>query len=125
MGQSPRPLPPPLHSPSNITKQLISSREQPSRLGRARIQGYKAWHPLAVSGKAWHAPLFQVFFGFAGSVLCPNGLVVRDLGYYLLLVAQVYILTLGGNIPHFSQMPEQLPAIPGAGCYNVNTMTTQ
>lgn len=82
MGQSPRPLPLLLHSPSNITKQLTSSRERPSRLGGARIQGYKAWHPLAVSGKAWRAPLFQVSFGLAGFVLCPDGLVVRDLGYY-------------------------------------------
>lgn len=39
-----------------------------------------------MSEKAWHAPfLFQVFFGLAGFVLCPNGLVVRDLGYHYLL----------------------------------------
>lgn len=109
---------------SNITKQLISSKEKPSRLGRARIQGHIAWHLSTMSGKAWYAPfLFQVFFVLAGFVLCPDGF--GGEGPWLWLLAQVYILTLGGDVPHFSQMPEQLPAIPGAGCYNVNTMTTQ
>lgn len=69
------------HSPSSITKQLISSKEKPSCPGRARIQGHKAWH----------APfLFQVFFGLAGFVLCPDRLVVRHLGYHYLLPKSTY-----------------------------------
>lgn len=40
-------------------------------------------------------------------------------------LSQIYMLSPGGSIPHFPQMPEQLPTFLGAGCHNVNMMTTQ
>lgn len=70
-----------------------------------------------------HPSCFKYSLGLQG--LCCALMGCGEGPWLLLLLAQVYVLTLGGNIPHFSQMPEQLPAIPGAGCYNVNTMTTQ
>lgn len=40
-------------------------------------------------------------------------------------LSQIYMLSPGGSIPHFPRMPEQLPTFLGAGCPNVNMMTTQ
>lgn len=74
------------------------------------------------------ASSINILFRFAGFVL---GCELRGDGegrggaWQSLFTAQIYTLSPGGSIPHFSWMPEQLPTILRAGCHNVNMMTTQ
>lgn len=127
-----------LVGPSNITKQLSSSRERPSCPGWGwESRGTEAWRPLAISKRDWHAPfLLQVFiFSLGLQDLCwvvSQGMMVggegvrcEDGAWQSLFTAQNLHAVTRWQHPPLLLDDRATPSHPwGAGCHHVNMLTT-